>query len=73
MSYTSPKDSIELGVGMIHQHFKLVDVLTAEDNIVIGQKKQKTKGKDLTKEIKELSDKYGLDVNPHKSIRHVRQ
>lgn len=68
VSYTSPKDSIELGVGMIHQHFKLVDVLTAEDNIVIGQKKQMTKGKDLTKEIKELSDKYGLDVNPHKKV-----
>lgn len=68
VSYTSPKDSIELGIGMIHQHFKLVDVLTAEENIVLGQKKRKSKGKDLTNEIKELSDKYGLDVNPTKKV-----
>lgn len=68
VSYTSPKDSIQLGIGMIHQHFKLVDVLTAEENIVLGQKKQKARGKDLTKEIKELSDKYGLDVNPDKKV-----
>ena len=32
----SPKDSFELGIGMVHQHFKLVDVLTAAENIVLG-------------------------------------
>ena len=32
----SPKDSYELGIGMVHQHFKLVDVLTAAENIVLG-------------------------------------
>ena len=68
VSYTSPKDSIELGIGMIHQHFKLVDVLTAEENIILGQKKRKSKGKDLTNEIKELYDKYGMDVNPTKKV-----
>lgn len=35
--FASPKDSIRLGIGMIHQHFKLVDVMTAKENIIIGQ------------------------------------
>ena len=34
--FASPKDSIALGIGMIHQHFKLVDVLTAKENIILG-------------------------------------
>lgn len=67
--FSSPKDSIGLGIGMIHQHFKLVDILTAKENIILGQKiKSKDKKKDLTKEIKELSDKYGLDINPDKKV-----
>ena len=35
--FSSPKDSIRLGIGMIHQHFKLVDVMTAKENVIIGQ------------------------------------
>ena len=38
VKFNSPKDSIRMGIGMIHQHFKLVDVLTAKENIVIGQR-----------------------------------
>ena len=38
----SPKDSFALGIGMIHQHFKLVDVLTAAENIVLGLKGKAT-------------------------------
>jgi len=53
VNLTSPKDSIGLGIGMIHQHFKLIDVLTAKDNIIIGQKGNFfTKGKALSEEIK---------------------
>lgn len=67
--FTSPKDPIQLGIGMIHQHFKLIDVMTAKENIVIGQKGNFfTKGKALSKEIKELSDKYGLDIDPDKKV-----
>ena len=69
VSFASPKESIKLGIGMIHQHFKLVDIMTAKENIVIGQKTGVfTKGKALTKEIKALSDKYGLDVEPDKKV-----
>ena len=64
--FNSPKDSIELGIGMIHQHFKLVEVLTAKENIITGQKEVFTKGKELSRQVKAISDKYGLDINPDK-------
>ncbi|HML36299.1 MAG TPA: ABC transporter ATP-binding protein, partial [Bacillota bacterium] len=67
--FSSPKESIALGIGMIHQHFKLVDVLTAKENIILGQKGSFfTKGKDLSKQVKAISDQYGLDINPDKKV-----
>lgn len=67
--FASPKDSIALGIGMIHQHFKLIDILTAKENILLGQKKKPGQSdKDLAKEIKDLSDKYGLDIDPNKKV-----
>ncbi|HPR24658.1 MAG TPA: ATP-binding cassette domain-containing protein, partial [Bacillota bacterium] len=69
VTFTSPKDSIGLGIGMIHQHFKLVDILTAKDNVVMGQKAKKdSRDKDLSKEIRDLSDMYGLDIDPDKKV-----
>ncbi|MCR4615195.1 MAG: ABC transporter ATP-binding protein [Clostridiales bacterium] len=65
----SPKESYELGIGMIHQHFKLVDVFSAQDNIVLGAKGGKYKSKsELAEEIKKLCDKYGLYIDPAKKI-----
>ena len=67
--FTSPKDSIELGIGMIHQHFKLVDVLTAKENIILGQKGGFfTRSKELSRKVKAISDQYGLDINPDKKV-----
>lgn len=67
--FSSPKDSIRLGIGMIHQHFKLVDVMTAKENVIIGQPAGFfLRGKKLAKEVKALSDKYGLDVEPDKKV-----
>jgi len=67
--FTSPKDSIGLGIGMIHQHFKLIDILTAKENILLGQKKKAGQNdKELAKEIRALSDKYGLDIDPNKKV-----
>ncbi|MCI8631244.1 MAG: ABC transporter ATP-binding protein [Firmicutes bacterium] len=69
VTFHSPADSIRLGIGMIHQHFKLVDVMTAKENIVIGQPSSFfTKGRELAKKVKELSDKYGLDIDPNKKV-----
>ena len=70
VKFTSPKDSIAKGIGMIHQHFKLVDVMTAKENIVLGEKKKGifTKNKQLSKEIKALSEQYGMDIDPDKKV-----
>ncbi len=65
----SPKDSFDLGIGMVHQHFKLVDILTAAENIVLGLPgKQVLNMKQIEKEIRDLADKYGFDIDPHKKI-----
>ncbi|MBQ4575773.1 MAG: ABC transporter ATP-binding protein [Clostridia bacterium] len=65
----SPEDAKKLGIGMIHQHFKLVDVLSAADNIYIGSKKEGffLSGKRFDK-ITELCEKTGLEIDPHKPV-----
>ncbi len=67
--FTSPKDAIDAGIGMVHQHFKLVEVLTAKENIIAGSKNGFfIKGKQLTARIDEISKKYGLAVASDKKI-----
>jgi ABC-type uncharacterized transport system ATPase subunit len=67
--FSSPRDSIKRGIGMVHQHFKLIDVLSALDNIIIGQDtKFLLRGKQLSERIKMLSEQYGLDVNLGKKV-----
>ena len=63
----SPKDAFEYGVGMIHQHFKLVDVLTAAENIVLGLS-GKFNLKTAASEVKAIADQYGFDLDPMKKI-----
>lgn len=66
---STPKDAIKNGIGMIHQHYKLVDVLTAKENIILGQKGSFIlKKKELSNEIKTMADKYGLPIDPDKKI-----
>ena len=65
----SPKDAFPLGIGMIHQHFKLVDVLTAAENIVLGLSGPTRL--DITAvatRISKLAAKYGFDIDPFKKI-----
>ena len=62
-----PRDAIELGIGMVHQHFQLVDVLTVTENVMLGN--ENVSGPFLRRdrarrEIMELSQEYGLDVDP---------
>ena len=65
----SPKDSFELGIGMIHQHFKLINILTAAENIILGLPgKEKLNMKQVEKEIKELTEQYGFELNPSQKI-----
>ncbi|MEG1774311.1 MAG: ATP-binding cassette domain-containing protein, partial [Oscillospiraceae bacterium] len=65
----SPKDSFDLGIGMIHQHFKLVDVFTAAENIVLGlHEKGKLDRKVIRAKVQEISDRYGFDINPDQKV-----
>lgn len=65
----SPKDAFDHKIGMIHQHFKLVDVFGATENIVLGiEDKSKFNLKESTKKIKEITDKYGFEIDFNKKI-----
>ncbi len=65
---TSPKDAFAYKIGMIHQHFKLVDVFTATENIVLGLNDGKYNLKASTARIKAISEQYGFDLDPEKKI-----
>ena len=67
----SPMDAKKLGIGMIHQHFKLVDVFSAMDNVVIGAEGKRIKPRELKEKIQELTKKFGLEVDPEKKIYNM--
>lgn len=67
----SPMDAKKLGIGMIHQHFKLVDVFSAMDNVVIGAEGKRIKPRELKEKILELTKKFGLEVDPEKKIYNM--
>ena len=65
----SPKDAFDLGIGMIHQHFKLVDILTAAENIALGlREKGRYDIRKVAKRVQEISDRYGFHIDPNKKI-----
>ncbi|MEA5151175.1 MAG: ABC transporter ATP-binding protein [Oscillospiraceae bacterium] len=65
----SPKDAFDLGIGMIHQHFKLVDVLTAAENIILGLKEPGRLDLDaVAKRVKSICDAYGFEVDPFQKV-----
>ncbi len=67
----SPTDSIGHGIGMIHQHFMLVDNVTVAENVALGRKSSKGARLDLdvvSARIRELAEKYGLQVDPQAII-----
>ncbi|MBQ1352428.1 MAG: ABC transporter ATP-binding protein [Firmicutes bacterium] len=69
VTIASPKEAFEHGIGMIHQHFKLVDVFTAAENVVLGlEEKGKLDLEAASKRIREICDTYGFDVDPKQKI-----
>jgi simple sugar transport system ATP-binding protein len=71
----SPKDAIELGIGMVHQHFMLIPVMTVTENIVLAQE-PKQAGVLLdydaaAERVRELSSSFGLAVDPHARIEKI--
>ena len=70
----SPSQAVKLGIGMVHQHFMLVEAMTVFENIILGDKHAKGLFIDRAarrKEIEELSAKYGLDVQLDKLITEI--
>jgi ABC-type uncharacterized transport system ATPase subunit len=71
----SPSAAIKLGIGMVHQHFMLVPVMTVAENIVLGNEPQRAGGMldfaAARARVRELSDRYGLAVNPDATIEDV--
>ena len=69
ISIRSPKDSFDHKIGMIHQHYKLVDIFTAAENIVLGLNDGKRLDiKAANKKVREICDRYGFDIDPTKKI-----
>lgn len=69
VQFKSPKESIEYGIGMVHQHFKLVERFTAKENIIAGNKgKFFTKNKKVDKNILSLCEKYNLKIELNKRV-----
>ena len=65
----SPKDAFDLGIGMIHQHFKLVDVLSAAENIVLGLREPgRLDLEKVAERIRGICNAYGFEVDPHQKI-----
>lgn len=71
---TDPNVANDLGIGMVHQHFMLVDTFTVTENIILGMEPVKRGTidiKDAAKEIEKLSKTYGLDVDPYAYISDI--
>jgi simple sugar transport system ATP-binding protein len=65
----SPKDAFKHGIGMIHQHFKLVELFSAAENVALGLKeKGKYDIKQVSARVREITEKYGFDIDPDKKI-----
>ena len=65
----SPKDAFALKIGMIHQHFKLVDLFTAAENIVLGvDEKGQYNLKNVNNRVSEIAQKYGFHIDPQKKV-----
>ena len=68
----SPKDAFNYKIGMIHQHFKLVDVFSAAENIVLGLNESgRYNIKKATQKVAEIAEKYGFEIDPEKKIHEM--
>ena len=72
--FNSPKDAIDIGIGMVHQHFMLIQPFTVTENIILGM--EPTKGLTIDKEtakekVMELSERYGMKVDPDAKVEDI--
>jgi len=75
VAITNPNIANDYGIGMVHQHFKLVEDFTVTENIILGMEPKKSFGRidieSAAKKVKELSERYGLSVDPHARIEDI--
>lgn len=75
VTITGPNDAIELGIGMVHQHFMLVPVLTVTENVMLGMESTRRAGfldrGKAAQRIREISNRYGLQVDPDAVIEEL--
>jgi general nucleoside transport system ATP-binding protein len=73
--FTSPRDAINAGIGMVHQHFMLVPVFTVADNVTLGHEEIRPPGlldhRKARADVRELSRKYGLEVDPDALVENL--
>lgn len=67
----SPTDAADLGIGMIHQHFKLVEVFSAMENIVLGTKEKLQRPKEMKAQVEEVCARFGLEIDPTEKIYNM--
>lgn len=71
----SPQDAIELGIGMVHQHFKLADNATVLENVILGSEPTRfgfiVKYDEARKKLSEIAETYGLDIDPDESLANL--
>ena len=71
---SNPNDATALGIGMVHQHFKLIEVFTVLDNIILGAETTKMgflQKKEARKKVEDLSEKYGLKVDLDAKVEDI--
>src|SRR6476469_7670746 len=71
---TTPHDAIALGIGMVHQHFMLVETMTVAENIILGAEPGSALALDLKSaaaQIRQLSEEFKLAVNPNEPVEHL--
>ena len=74
VSIKDPNDATALGIGMVHQHFKLIDVFTVLDNIILGAETTKCgflQKKEARKKVEEISKRYGLNVDLDAKVEDI--
>ena len=69
VSIHSPADAFSHGIGMIHQHFKLVDLFTAAENVILGNNSgERYNINKVMSDVKQIADKYGFRIDPEKKV-----
>src|ERR1700712_1013002 len=75
MRFSSPRDAIAAGIGMVHQHFMLVPVFTVAENVMLGHEQTSLPGvlnrRKAAEQVRELSERFGLQVDPDKLVEEL--